>query len=89
MNRKSSPIVRMAKDSLLAQKFQIKLKLEKSVNSIYVWYLLYSKQCYTLNNWVEGLSIEANYPWESTKKIGLKSVNPTFDSKQKKVSIHQ
>ena len=42
-----------------------------------------------LNNWVDGVSDEAYYPWESPKKIRLKSVNPTFASEQKKVSIHQ
>ena len=44
---------------------------------------------HTLNNWVDGVSVEAYYPWESPKKIRLKSVNPTFASEQKKVSIHQ
>ena len=43
----------------------------------------------TLNNWVDGVYDEAYYPWESPKKIRLKSVNPTFASEQKKVSIHQ
>ena len=32
--------------------------------------------------------IEAFYPWESPKKIQLKSVNPKFATEQKKVSIH-
>ena len=50
---------------------------------------LYSKQGYALKNWVEGLSDEAFYPWESPKKIRLKSVSPTFATKQKKVSIHR
>ena len=36
------------------------------------------KQGHTLINWVEGVSDEAYYPWESPKKIRLKSVNPTF-----------
>ena len=47
------------------------------------------KQGYALKNWVEELSDEAFYPWESPKKIRLKSVNPTitFATKQKKVSI--
>ena len=40
---------------------------------------------HTLNNWVDGVSDEAYYPWESPKKIRLKSVNPTFASEQKKV----
>ena len=47
-----------------------------------------TKQGYALKNWVEGLSDEAFYPWESPKKIRLKSVNPTFVTEQKKVSIH-
>ena len=42
-----------------------------------------------LNDWVDGLSDEAYYPWESPKRIRLKSVNPTFASEQKKVSIYQ
>ena len=46
------------------------------------------KQGHTLNNWVEGLSDEVIYPWESPKKIRLKSVDPTFATEQKKVSIH-
>ena len=41
------------------------------------------KQGYVLKNWVEGLSDEAFYPWESPKRIWLKSVNPTFAPKQK------
>ena len=48
------------------------------------------KQGYALKNWVERLSDEVFYPWESPKKIRLKSVNavnPTFVTKQKKVSI--
>ena len=48
-----------------------------------------TKQGYALKNWVEGLSDEAYPPWESPKKIQLKSVNPTFDSEQKKFFIHQ
>ena len=51
------------------------------------------KQGYALKNWVEGLSDgsdEAFYQWETPKKIRLlKSVNPTFVSEQKKISIHQ
>ena len=47
------------------------------------------KQGYTLKNWVEGVSDEAHYPLESQKKIRQKSVNPTFTSEQKKVSIHR
>ena len=43
------------------------------------------KQGYALMNWVEGLSDEAYYHWESPKKIRLKSVNTTFASEQKKV----
>ena len=31
-----------------------------------------------MNNWMDGVSDEAYYPWESPKKIRLKSVNPTF-----------
>ena len=46
------------------------------------------KQGYALKNWVEGLSDEAFYPWESPKKIRLKSVNPIFATEQKKVSVH-
>ena len=41
-----------------------------------------------LNNWVDGVTDEAYYPWESPKKIRLKSVNPTFVTEQKKVLIH-
>ena len=37
-----------------------------------------SKQGYTLKNWMEGLSDEV------TKKIWVKSVNPTFASKKKR-----
>ena len=44
---------------------------------------------HTLKNWVDGVSDEVNYPWESPKKIRLQSVKPTFASEQKKVSIHQ
>ena len=47
-----------------------------------------SKQGYALKNWAEELSDEAFYPWESPKKIRLKSVNPTFVTEEKKVSIH-
>ena len=50
--------------------------------------MMNNKQGYALKNWVEGLSDEAFYPWESPKKIGLKSVNTTFASEQKKVLIH-
>ena len=45
------------------------------------------KQGHALKSWVEGLSDEAFYPWESPKKIELKSVNPFF-TEQKKVLIH-
>ena len=51
--------------------------------------LMMKRVSHTLNNWVDGMSDEAYYPWESPKKIRLKSVNPTFASEQKKVSIHQ
>ena len=51
--------------------------------------MLYNKQRYALKNLVEGISDEAFYPWESPKKIRLKSVNPTFATEQKKVSIHR
>ena len=47
------------------------------------------KQGQALKKWVEGLSDKAFYPWESQKKIRLKSVNPTFATEQKKVSIHR
>ena len=46
------------------------------------------KQGYTLKNWMEGISDEAYHPWESPKKIGLKSVSPTFTTKQKNVLIY-
>ena len=46
------------------------------------------KQGDGLNSWVKRISDEAYYPWESPKKIQLKTVNPTFVSKQKKVLIH-
>ena len=59
-----------------------------TVDLLYAW-VLSIKQGYALKNWMEGLSDEAYYPWESPKKIQLKSVNPTFASEQKKVSIHQ
>ena len=39
---------------------------------------LFNIQGYALKNWAEGLSDEAYYPWESPKKIRLKSFNPTF-----------
>ena len=52
-------------------------------------YSMRIKQGYASKNWVEGLSDEAFYPWESPKKIRLKSVNPTFATEQKKVSIHR
>ena len=45
--------------------------------------LIYSKQGYASKNWVEGLSDEAFYPWESPKKIRL-----TFATEQNKVLIH-
>ena len=48
-----------------------------------------NKQDYALKNWVEGVSDEAFYPWESPKKNRLKSVNPTFATEQKKVLIHR
>ena len=47
-----------------------------------------NKQGYALKNWVEGLSDEGFYPWESPRKIRLKSVYSTFGTEQKKVSIH-
>ena len=49
---------------------------------------LHCKQGYALKNWVEGLSDEAFYPWESPKKIWLQSVNPKFVTEQKKFLIH-
>ena len=30
---------------------------------------MYNKQGHALKNWVEGLSDEAFYPWESPKKV--------------------
>ena len=51
--------------------------------------LIQCKQGCALKNWVEGVSDEAFYPWESPKKIRLKSVNPTFATEQKKVLIHR
>ena len=52
---------------------------------------MYIKQGYAFKNWVEGLSDEAYYPGPGShqKKNRLKSVNPTFVTEQKKVSIHQ
>ena len=50
--------------------------------------ILYIKQGHALKNWVEGVSDEPFYPWESPKKNRLKSVNPTFVTEQKKVLIH-
>ena len=47
-----------------------------------------SKQGFALKNWVEGLSDEAYYPWESLKEIRLEFVNPTFATKENKVLIH-
>ena len=38
---------------------------------------------------MEGLSDEANYPWESQKKVQLRLVNPIFATEEKKVLIHQ
>ena len=43
-----------------------------------------NKQGYTLKNWVEGVSDEALYPWESPKKIRLK-----FATEQNEVLIHR
>ena len=51
--------------------------------------IIYIKQGHALKNWVEGLSDQAFYPWESPKEIRLKSVNPRFATEQKKVSIHR
>ena len=51
--------------------------------------MLSNKQGHTLKNCVEGVSDEAFYPWESPKKIRIKSVNPTFVTEQKIISIHQ
>ena len=34
-----------------------------------VWLDMHSKQGYALNKWMEGLSDEAYYSWESPKKI--------------------
>ena len=48
----------------------------------------HAKQGHALIKCVEGVSDEAFYPWESPKKIRLKSVNPTFVTEPKKVSIH-
>ena len=50
---------------------------------------MFIKQVYALKNWVEGSSDEAYYPWESPKKIQLKSVNPTFVNEQKNVLTDQ
>ena len=46
------------------------------------------KQGDGLNSWVKGISDEAYYPWESPKKIQLKSVSPTFAPEQKNVLIY-
>ena len=54
-----------------------------------IWAKLGKDQGYTFKNWVEGLSDEAYYPWESPKKIQLKSVNPTFVNEQKNVLTDQ
>ena len=73
---------------LYAQK--IKLSLQKAKNkSIPIHSRLNSKQSHALKNWVEGLSDEAFYPWESPKKIRLKLVNPKFATDLKKVLIHR
>ena len=50
--------------------------------------MLSNKQGHTLKNCVEGVSDEAFYPWESPKKIRIKSVNTTFAFEQNKVLIH-
>ena len=63
------------------------MKLKSKLYDIKLDCMHTRKQGHTLNNWVEGLSDEAYYPWESRKNIRLKSVNPTFASEQKKVSI--
>ena len=39
------------------------------------------KQGYALKNWVEGISDEVYYPWESPKKM-TKNVSPTFATEQ-------
>ena len=39
-----------------------------------------TKQGYALKNWVEVLSDEAHYPWESQKNR-LKSVNPPISNR--------
>ena len=49
---------------------------------------MFIKQGYALKNWVERLSDEAYFPWESPKKNRLKTVNPTFVNKQKNVLIY-
>ena len=40
--------------------------------------IIYTKEGHLLKNWVDGLSDEAHYPWESPKEIRLKLVNTTF-----------
>ena len=51
-------------------------------------YLMEPKQGYALMNWVEGVSDEALYTWESPKNFLLKLVSPTSATEQKKVLIH-
>ena len=48
---------------------------------------IYNTQGYAFENWVEGLSHEAYYPWESPPKNWVKSANPTIATKEKTVSI--
>ena len=50
------------------------MKLKSKLYDIKLDCMHTRKQGHTLNNWVEGLSDEAYYPWESRKNIRLKSV---------------
>ena len=49
---------------------------------------MYTKQGYASKNWVDGLSDEAYYPWESPKFFWLKSVNPSLVNEQKNVLFY-
>ena len=53
---------------------------EKSDSNFWIFHvffrILITKQGYALKNWVEGLSDEAYYPWESQKKNSTKIGQP-------------
>ena len=75
--------------SLASYSFISLMKFDiKALVKLIPFWNVHIKQVYALKNWVEGLSDEAFYPWESQKKIWLKSVN-YICHQQKKDSIHR